>query len=290
MLDVNDEKPRIEYYINRVGVSKVYIPFYSILNNNKVNSIAEISAYIDLPKSHRGIHASRIMESIVESILMYKEKTYKIEDLCGKIANKLLDKHKYAFKAIVNARGTLVYETVTPVTSKKSVERVGVYGKAIAKKVAGKNIIRKYVGIKIAGMTACPSAQRTISKNVVGNIEYVPTHIQRGYARLLIEVPPERSIEIMDLINIVRESVSTPTYHLLKKEDEARIILNSLKRPRLTEDVVREIAWSVVNKYKDYPGSCEIMVEYKSIESIHDHNLVARIYSTFNELRYKGRS
>lgn len=284
MIDVNEEKPRIEYYINRVGVSKIYIPFYSILNNEKINSVAKISAFIDLPKNYRGVHASRIMESIVEAILEYRDRTFKIEDLCRLISVSLLKKHEYTYKSQVSAQGILIYQTQTPISKKSSVEKLSVSGKAVSRREANGFLSRKFVGIKISGMTACPSAQRTIS-DYVENSKYVPTHIQRGYAKILIEVPLEKTIDIMDLINIGISAFSTPTYHLLKKEDESKIILDSLENPKFTEDVVREIAWRLVQKYEDFPDETEVFIEYKSIESIHDHDLIAKIYSSFSQLR-----
>lgn len=56
------------------------------------------------------------------------------------------------------------------------------------------------------------------------------THTQRAYAKILIQIPNNTSINPIKLINIVRESMSSPTYEFLKRDDETKLIIYSLKK------------------------------------------------------------
>ena len=111
-----------------------------------------------------------------------------------------------------------------------------------------------------------------------------PTHMQRGLATILIEVPHKFTIDVMELIDIARKAVSAPTYELLKKEDEAKLIINALNKPRFTEDVVRHMARGVIEKFSKLPAETRIYLEYRSFESIHSHDLIAKLRTTLGAL------
>ena len=54
----------------------------------------------------------------------------------------------------------------------------------------------------------------------------------------MIEVPKDYDIEADDLIEIVEDSLSSPTYEILKRDDEALITLQAHENPKFVEDVV----------------------------------------------------
>ncbi len=297
MSDINSEWPVIEIYINKVGIKGVYIPLYSKIREKEVQGIFRVDVYVDLSERLRGIHASRSYESIIESIINYEGRTIRLEDLCENVSRDLLTKHEYAERSSVLIKGMVTLPSTTPIRRRISLKKIVVFGKAFSAKKDDDIInTKKFIGVKLSGLTACPSAQRTISKlwrkkyGLSINKGPYPTHMQRGYAKIMIEVPHGYIVDLEELIDIATTSFSSPTYELLKRDDEAELILNALEKTRLTEDVVREMAKKVAVRFNALPDSTRVFIEYESLESIHDHNLVARLHSTLGALKKKCTS
>ncbi|MCD6108750.1 MAG: GTP cyclohydrolase I FolE2, partial [Thermoplasmata archaeon] len=113
-----------------------------------------------------------------------------------------------------------------------------------------------------------------------------PTHNQRNISTLLIEVPEDcQDIDADDLIEIVESSLSSPTYSLLKRKDEGKIVLDAHKKPKFVEDVVRDMLQAVLKKYKHLPDNVIVIARSESEESIHKHNAFAERITTLGELR-----
>ena len=273
-MDVNEEKPEYPIPLNKVGVKDIHIPFYTLIGGDKVNTILHISAYIDLPYNLRGIHASRSLESIIESIVEYRNKFMKIEDIALNISRELLRRHPYSKKARVYGYGDIVLRYKTPSTNKVSLEKMRIYGYGYSDRSGEDISFKRFIGVRVSGLTACPSAMESTRRYLKASSDLTPTHIQRGYLTIIIEEPLDMQIDIMDLINLARDSFSSATYELLKKEDEARIIINAYEKPLFTEDVVRLILYKLYREYHRM-GNLRIYVKYESLESIHNHNLVA---------------
>jgi len=111
------------------------------------------------------------------------------------------------------------------------------------------------------------------------------THNQRNRTSLVLEEPPGADIEADDLINIVEASMSAPTYEVLKRPDERRLVEQAHAKPMFVEDVVREVLGRVLKKYQDLPDDARVKVKSDSEESIHKHNAVAERAATLGELR-----
>jgi len=57
------------------------------------------------------------------------------------------------------------------------------------------------------------------------------------------------------------------------------------ENPMFVEDVVRKILINVIRKFRGLPDDSLIIVESESLESIHQHNAVAKRIATLGELR-----
>ena len=87
-----------------------------------------------------------------------------------------------------------------------------------------------------------------------------------------MEVP--RGTEVVDaddLISIVEKSFSSPTYSILKRREEAELVLRAHAKPKFVEDVTRGV---IDAARKRFPG-CKIHVKTISQESIHRHDVIA---------------
>ena len=174
----------------------------------------------------------------------------------------------------------------------KSLESYKLLARARAQR--GQDVNKKMIGVEVIGMNACPCAMETIReflsddypvcKNELKDVPMI-THNQRNITSLLIEVPSNYTIEAEDLIKIVEDSMSSPTFEILKRADEGKIVYGAHTKPRFVEDVVREILTRILEHYKDLPDTVEVTVRSESEESIHKHNAFAERVTTLGELR-----
>ena len=291
--DLPDVQARIspaQFKITRVGVTGVK-KLVHIKRPNKdytIPLVTTIDLFVDLPAKQRGSHMSRNLELISEIIDQnLKKPVTDLETFCARTAQLLLKKHDYATFSEIKAEADYFVDVTYP-TGKKGSEPY----KLIAEARAYKNgIIKKLIGIKVIGMTACPCAMevvKTLSNQSDDCLS--PTHNQRNIGTLMIEVPEnETSVDADDLITIVEQSFSSPTYSLLKRREEAELVLNAHRQPKFVEDVVRDILKQVLTKYPHLPNDVLVIARSESEESIHKHNALAERITTLGELRQKPR-
>jgi len=80
-----------------------------------------------------------------------------LEDLAAAIARSLLDRHAYATRSHVRIAADYFLEKRTPM-GRESLERYGLIAEADGER-GGTPEIRKRIGVRVIGMTACPEAQ-----------------------------------------------------------------------------------------------------------------------------------
>ena len=178
-----------------------------------ISLVAKMDLFVDLPASQKGSHMSRNLELVSEIIdLNLKEPMSDLESFCAETARLLLKKHDYATFSEVKAEADYFLERVSP-SGKKSLEPFKIVAEARANK---KGEIKKLIGVKVIGMTVCPCAIETVRR--VGGYDTQntpPAHNQRNITTLMIEVPSEKtSVDANDLIDIVENAFSSPTFRL----------------------------------------------------------------------------
>lgn len=92
-------------------------------------------------------------------------------------------------------------------------------------------------------------------------------------------------VDADDLIEIVEKSFSSPTYSILKRKEEAELVLQAHTKPKFVEDVVRDILSAVLKRYKDLPDEVLVIARSESEESIHKHNAFAERITNLGDLR-----
>ena len=113
----------------------------------------------------------------------------------------------------------------------------------------------------------------------------VISHNQRNIATVLVEVPEECDIEANELIDLVESSFSSATYEVLKRADEAAVVLHAHQQPKFVEDVVRTMLAKLLTYLEGMPDDVQITVRSESEESIHKHNAFAERTTSLGELR-----
>jgi GTP cyclohydrolase-4 len=279
------------FELTRVGVTGVVKPVLVHRDGRDNHLTAKMDIFVDLPSTQRGSHMSRNIEVVTEMIdESIRTKVSSLEDLAAKICKELLDRHEYASFAEVRMSADYFLER-RPDGGKASLEQFKLMAKATAMRGNG---LMKEIGVEVSGMTACPCAQETVRQLMFSETPElerldgrlaVASHNQRNRTTLMVEVPEEVRVEADDLIDIVESSLSSPTFGILKRSDEAAVVLAAHRNPKFVEDVVRDILWKLLEKYPDLDDSVHVEVRSESEESIHKHNAFAERVTTLGELR-----
>jgi GTP cyclohydrolase-4 len=286
-IDVQSERPIHPIPVNWVNVSNLRLPFQRLEDDGvRLASTPVINAGIGLPKHQRGIHASRTYEAISSVLTGIELDNIRLNgDVVGEIARKMLSLHTYGTVSRVVVRAEAFYWDRTPVSNLGSLQNFQLMFRADGVRRGDSIHVRDFIGVKVTGITACPCAKEVI-RHLYGVNELslpIGTHMQRSYARVIVE--NGYGIRLSDLVRLVRSCFSNRTIEYLKRVDEAKLVVDALEKPRFVEDVAREIIHSIITKYSHIPDNNKICVCVKSLESIHDHNLEARIKTSFGSAR-----
>jgi GTP cyclohydrolase-4 len=291
--DVQNQKPQGTFKLTRVGVTGVKKPINVKRPGRAVTLTAQIDVFVDLPSSQKGSHLSRNVEVISEILdKSVREPVSSLEILCEQICYKLLERHEYATYSEVRTQANYFLEKALS-SGKRSLEEYKLIARAYAKR-NDTTSTKKNIGVEVVGMTACPCAMETVrsklearhpqAKELLNKIPVV-THNQRNITTVSIDEPEGYDVEADDLVTIAEESLSSPTFEILKRDDEAEVTLAAHENPKFVEDVVRDILGKILKKYSDFPDDVVVTVRSESEESIHKHNAFAERITTLGELR-----
>ena len=284
--DVQSGPSPSNFKLTRVGVTgvKKLVNIKRPGRETSIPLVVKMDLFVDLPASQKGSHMSRNLELVSEIIDANLQKPVSdLESFCAKTAKLLLEKHDYATVSEVRAEAEYFLDRTYP-SGKKGLEPYKLVAEARAK---ANGEIKKLIGVEVIGMTACPCAREVIK--AIGKYrdkDTPPTHNQRNIATLMIEVPGDnKSVDANDLIELVEQAFSSPTYSILKRREEGQLVFDAHKNPKFVEDVVRDILSSILKKYKNLPDDVMVVVKSESEESIHKHNAFAERVTTLGELR-----
>lgn len=300
------ESPR-PYRLTRVGVRGVKKPVTVHRPGAKPSGVvATFDLFVDLPKTQKGTHMSRNLEALADILdEEVAEEASSLENLCRRLALRLLDKHDYTTHAHVRAEADYFLSQRNP-GGKPSVESYRLLAEAEAfrggsietsKAVKAKGTTgttatsTRRVGVQVVGMSACPCAMETVRHKLQAQGRKLPadlpfiTHNQRNKVTLVLDLPGDVDVEAADLVQVCEESLSAPTFELLKRGDEGDLVLQAHQNPRFVEDVVREVLHKAADRYAPRLGpGAKVFVSSEAEESIHKHNAYAERHTTFGEL------
>jgi GTP cyclohydrolase-4 len=157
----------------------------------------------------------------------------------------------------------------------------------------------------VTAMTACPCAQeifrgiafeKLVKLGVSDDIATafldempMPTHNQRGIGTISIRCGEEADVCLDTIVDIIENSMSSPVYELLKREDEKYVVERAHRNPKFVEDCVRAMARDLVCRLPDLPDDASIAISQVNEESIHRHNAFAERTALFGELKKEIR-
>ncbi|QSG05738.1 GTP cyclohydrolase MptA [Halapricum desulfuricans] len=297
--DVQATSPDVTVGLNRVGVTGVEkLVKLGREDKRPIVLMAEFEVFVDLPSWRKGADMSRNMEVIDETLeAAVAEEAYRVENVCGEAAERLLEKHDYTEEAEVRMEAEYVTRDRTPESDKPTQSTATI----IASATATGDGTREEIGAEVTGMTVCPCSQGMsvararqtltdldVEEDVIDEfLEKVPQpgHSQRGHATLTVETDGDPPVDLNELIEIARESMSARIYNLAKRPDEDHMTYQSHSDAKFVEDCVRSMAEGVVERYPDLDDDAIVRMKQSNDESIHQHNAHAERVATAEDLR-----
>ncbi|PSQ18046.1 GTP cyclohydrolase I FolE2 [Halobacteriales archaeon QS_8_69_26] len=297
--DVQASRPEVSVGLSQVGVTGVDKRVRIAPNGSEpVVLMAEFEAFVDLPGWRKGADMSRnlqVIDEIIEESVA--EEAHKLEEICGDAAERLLSKHDYTTRAEVSMEAEFVIEDETPATGLATQATADV----IASATATEDGTREEIGARVTGMTVCPCSQgmsearardrlRELGvdrETVDAFLETVPQpgHSQRGHATLTVESDGDPEVDLLDIIEVARDSMSARIYNLAKRPDEDEMTYQSHANAKFVEDCVRSMAEGVLERFDHLPDDAVVRMEQINDESIHQHDAHAERIIEMGTLR-----
>lgn len=284
--DVQASSPEVTVGLSQVGVTGVEkLVKIARPDQRPIVLMAEFEVFVDLPSWRKGADMSRNMEVVDETLEdAVSEEAYRVEDVCGDVAERLLEKHDYTSKAEVSMEAEFVTKDQTPASGKETQGTVDI----IASATATEDGTREEIGASVTGMTVCPCSQgmsaararETLNDLDVDDetidefLDTVPQagHSQRGHATLTIESNGAPEVDLNELIDVAKESMSARIYNLAKRPDEDHMTFEAHADAKFVEDCVRSMANGVVAEFPDLADDAVVTMRQSNDESIHQHN------------------
>ncbi len=284
MPDVQSNKPSVEICLDKVCVNNAYKRICLNVDGSDICLNAKINACVNLPRNQRGIHVSRNIEAIVETLGETKISGFKkLEDALRNLVKALLDKHTYATKASASLQALYIYHY----KSFMGLDELPVI--FLIKDSLWRNGKEEVtIGVKAKGMTVCPCAQQVYAymEKLQSQLPHVPSHSQRALASVFIVTKPNNNIDLAKLTEVVLNSFSAPVLNYLKRDSEYKLVKQAFENPKFVEDVARDLIFNVYETFNaELHDDDKIVVKVVSYESIHPFNLYAFSLYRVGELR-----
>jgi GTP cyclohydrolase-4 len=288
--------PRGQVSLISVGIAGIRKPLV-VHRPDRANSLAvTFRVAVDLPSDRKGSDLSRnaeILAEIVDASVLQPVES--LESACSAIARELLARHRYATEASVGAEAEYFLRR-GPTEARRSFEDYALLAEARAHRAPDGTLeILRSIGAEAVGMTACPCAMESCRAALLKeypkladpSLASLPmiTHNQRNRTRLVFEIEEGPTIEVDALIDAIESAQSSPTYAILKRGDEAQVVLGAHRRPRFVEDVLRDLLASLPARFPALPDPVVVHARTVSEESIHKYNVEASHRVTLGELR-----
>jgi GTP cyclohydrolase FolE2 len=271
-VDVPEERPAVPLPIGEVGISGKTV----WLRSGGLTLPMRAELCVDLPAERRGIHMSR-MEEVVSRL--YREDFPSPAAYAAALAAGVLAGQEGG-RAEARIAGGMPLLRPAAVSGRDSLDTVEVDCRAVALRRGGDVAVTETgLGVTVTHITACPCTQaynlELCGRN--GGLMPMPTHSQRSRTTLRLLVRGAEPPGVDELVACLDRALHL-TSDLLKRPDEAEIVMASHRRPQFAEDAVRETARSAWEAFGGVlPPETGVEIESLSLESIHIHDVRCRM-------------
>lgn len=271
---------------------------------------ARIDVDCSLTGGARGAHMSRFHEAIDQALLLVGDEGADVrglEVLTAVIASRAADLQG-SERATATVRATIAQARIAPASGRRTVDPFDVWSRVEVRRGADGDVrTRVTLGVSASGMTACPCAQLLVrdaaierlgdagidDETIAAVLEHVPiaTHNQRSTGSLEVHVHGDAAVtaivEPVELVELVRGSMSTGIHELLKRDDELAVVEAAHADPRFVEDCVRALLLDAVAHpvLAQLPATTELTARQVNHESIHAHDVASSRSASLAQLR-----
>ncbi|MFH1216077.1 MAG: GTP cyclohydrolase, FolE2/MptA family [Pseudomonadota bacterium] len=277
--DVPEQSPSFALHLNEVGISGKTV--WVDLPEGRLPFEAAIT--VDLPSHIRGIHMSRLEQAIAE---LHDRKFARLSDYTRLLGEMVLERQRgKAARVVITGKRPLLRRS--KISQHVSVDPLLVKVEAWVEQGDDGPRVLLSNGIGVCHITACPCTQ--VYNHEVFSYRGdcpMPTHSQRSLTWLSLR--GSNDVPSHDEMLPCLENALHLTQDLLKRPDEAEIVLKSHRYPQFAEDAVRETARSVGLRFcGSLPPETEVIIESLSLESIHIHDVCCRLSTTLANICVK---
>lgn len=277
-MDVPEERPGFPIGLTEVGIASKTV--WIRLPEGRIPFDATLS--VSLPAQFRGIHMSRMEEAV--SSLSFVNFTDLMEYAMA-LAKKILQGQR-GNDVHVRLKGLLPITRSTLISQRTSHDSLTVTAVISLMRDNDEIQIKEAMrGIEVMHITACPCTQvyNHLLFNEKNSTLPLITHSQRSSTSLAME-DTSMLLTYEDLLACLHDALHV-TQDLLKRPDEAELVLKAHRMPQFAEDAVRETARSVAMRFGTrLPENTRVQIASVSLESIHIHDVVCRIDTTLKAL------
>jgi len=237
--------------IDMVGVRGLRYPI-TVMDKLKgfQHTVGTFNLFVNLPHRFKGTHMSRFIE-----ILNKYHGSINIQKIPGILSS--MKKNLNAREAHLEVSFPYFIRKIAPVSKAESFMEYNCTLHGVSK---SRPVMTLTVNVPVT--TLCPCSKDISEKGA---------HNQRSIVSLGVRF--KDMVWIEDLVKMVEESASCEIYPLLKREDEKYVTERAYERPMFVEDIVRSIA----SELDSDPNIVWYCVDSENWESIHSHNVYARI-------------
>jgi GTP cyclohydrolase-4 len=248
---------------------------------------------------------SETIEEVINEVIFKPTPT--IELVGDRIVRKLLERHPYTSKAEVRLEGKIVVQ-VRENNTRNIQKSYDISSFVKANRTSSNEIEYIYfIGASAVGMTVCPCAKEmsqeyaaeiiktrkdiNVSEDDLTkliNILPFSSHNQRSIGTIVIQIKDlsNHKIDVLDIIDVIEESMSGKIQSVLKRPEEAELVRSAHLKPLFSEDVIREMAKNfILRNFPNLEDNFKIRFNVESFESIHSHNVYAELKTTIGELK-----
>ena len=258
ILDVQSLVDNRHIAIEEVGICAITHPVQWRSKSGSVHaSVGHWTMGVALPADRKGTHMSRF-------IMLMNETTQPLD------ARAVLGLHHQMLQKLEAQTGhlrisyELFLQKIAPVSNLASLMSYDFAWDVSA--AISKSTPRVTMEIGVAVTTLCPCSKA---------ISEYGAHNQRSIIKVQVQLTDGADLSPEDVIAAVEAQGSSELWALLKRGDEKLITERAYDNPKFVEDLVRDVAIALAQ----LPGVSAWSAQAENFESIHRHNVYAKVRS-----------
>lgn len=256
MVDLQSSKKDFLFEVDSVGINNLSYPVVI----GDFQSVGTFELATSLRKNEKGINMSRILESLETE----NKNGVPLEFNTLERVLEILRARMHQEKAEMTADGKWYFSKPSPHTQLAGMAHADV---KYSLRISESGIERKQLGMTAMVTTLCPCSKE---------ISEYSAHNQRGYVKVMLDIDPEAELpedHKEQLYEVLEINASSQLYPILKRTDEKMVTERAYENPRFVEDLIRLIAYDLVEL--DWVKGFEL--ECRNEESIHQHDAFSRM-------------